>query len=56
MGNDFTVPDAYCFTVLRWTTPTKIDLGPYPNVQAFMKRMQERPAVQAAMKDEGLTG
>lgn len=56
MGNDFSVPDAYCFTVLRWTAPTKIDLKPYPNVRAFMKRMQERPAVQAAMKDEGLTG
>ena len=54
MGNDFTVPDAYCFTVLRWTVPTKIDLAPYPHVQAFMKRMQARPAVQAAMKDEGL--
>ncbi len=56
IGNDFSVPDAYCFTVLRWTAPTKIDLKPYPNVQAFMKRMQDRPAVQAAMKDEGLAG
>ncbi len=55
MGNDFSVPDAYCFTVLRWTAPTKIDLAPYPNVQAFMKRMEARPAVQAAMKAEGLT-
>jgi glutathione S-transferase len=56
MGKDFTVPDAYAFTVLRWTTPTKIDLAPYPHVQAFMKRMEARPAVQAAMKAEGLMG
>ena len=55
MGNDFSVVDAYCFTVLRWTVPTKIDLAPYPNVQAFMKRMEARPAVQAAMKAEGLS-
>ncbi len=54
MGNDFSLPDAYAFTVLRWTAPTKIDLAPYPHIQAFMKRMQARPAVQAAMKAEGL--
>ena len=55
MGNDFSVVDGYCFTVLRWTVPTKIDLAPYPNILAFMKRMEARPAVQAAMKAEGLS-
>ena len=54
MGKEFSLPDAYAFTVLRWTAPTKIDLAPYPHIQAFMKRMQARPAVQAAMKAEGL--
>ena len=54
MGNQFTAPDAYCFTVLRWTVPTKIDLAPYPNVQAYMKRVGERPAVRKAMTAEGL--
>jgi len=56
MGNDFSLPDAYAFTVLRWTAPTKIDLAPYPHIQAFMQRMQARPAVQAAMTAEGLGG
>lgn len=54
MGKAFSLPDAYAFTVLRWTVPTKIDLAPYPHLQAFMKRMQARPAVQKAMKAEGL--
>jgi glutathione S-transferase len=54
MGKQFTAPDAYCFTVLRWTAPTKIDLAPYPNIQAYMKRIGDRPAVQKAMKAEGL--
>ncbi len=54
MGSAFSLPDAYCFTVLRWTVPVKIDLAPYPNLQAFMKRMEMRPGVQAAMKAEGL--
>ncbi len=54
MGTAFSAADAYLFTVLRWTVPVKIDLGPYPQLQAFMKRMEARPAVQAAMKAEGL--
>jgi glutathione S-transferase len=54
MGDTFTVADGYCFTVLRWTVPMKIDLAPYPNLQAYMKRVEGRPAVQKAMKAEGL--
>jgi glutathione S-transferase len=54
MGTSFTAPDAYLFTTLRWTVPTKIDLAPYPNLVAYMKRVEARPGVQAAMKAEGL--
>ena len=54
MGSSFTAPDAYLFTTLRWTERVKIDLSAYPNLQAFMKRIEARPAVQAAMKAEGL--
>ena len=54
MGKMFSLPDAYLFTVLRWTVPTKVDLAPFPHLQAFMKRMEARPAVKAAMQAEGL--
>jgi glutathione S-transferase len=54
MGDHFTVADAYLFVVSNWTVPMKIDLAPYPNIVAFRQRMSERPAVQAAMKAEGL--
>ena len=54
MGKAFSLPDAYLFTVLRWTVPTKIDLAPNPTLVAFMKRMEVRPAVKSAMKAEGL--
>jgi glutathione S-transferase len=54
MGDTFTCPDAYCFTVMRWSKPTKIDLAPYPHLQAYMTKIEARPAVQAAMKGEGL--
>ncbi len=54
MGQSFSLPDAYLFTTLRWTAPAKIDLTPYPNLVAYMKRVGDRPAVKSAMKAEGL--
>ena len=54
MGQDFTVADAYLFTVTNWAKPMAIDLSPYPNLLAWRERVAARPAVQAAMKAEGL--
>lgn len=52
IGSDFSIADAYAFTVLRWTHPLKIDLTPYKNILAFMERVQARPAVAAAIEAE----
>jgi glutathione S-transferase len=54
MGEDFSVADAYLFTVLRWTAAITLDLGPWQNVAAYQARVAARPAVQAALKAEGL--
>lgn len=54
MGNQFSVADAYLFTVLNWTRPMKIDLGRWPAVQAYWQRVGSRPAVREAMLAEGL--
>jgi len=54
MGEDFSVADAYLFTVLRWTAAIKLDLGRWPNIAAYQARVAARPAVQAALKAEGL--
>jgi glutathione S-transferase len=54
MGDQFSVADAYLFTVLNWTRLHKIDVSPWPNIQAFMARVGERPKVKEAMKEEGL--
>jgi glutathione S-transferase len=53
-GNRFTVADAYLFTVTNWSGHVKLDLSAFPNLVAFQKRVAARPAVQAAMKAEGL--
>ena len=54
LGDHFTVADAYLFTVTNWAATVKFDLTPFPNVRAFQERIAARPAVQAAMKAEGL--
>jgi glutathione S-transferase len=53
-GDTFTVADGYLFTVTNWTKPMHIDLSAMPNLVAFQARVAARPAVQAAMKAEGL--
>ncbi|HUN50293.1 MAG TPA: glutathione transferase GstA [Candidatus Sulfotelmatobacter sp.] len=54
LGEAFSVADAYLFTILNWTFPTKIDLGKWPVLKAYYDRIAARPAVQTAMKAEGL--
>jgi glutathione S-transferase len=54
MGGNFTVADAYAFTVVNWTNFLGIDLKGYPNLIAYMGRVGGRPKVQEALKAEGL--
>ena len=54
MGDRFSVADAYLFTVTNWAPHVGVDLAEFPNLQAFQKRVGERPGVQEAMKAEGL--
>jgi glutathione S-transferase len=54
MGESFSVADGYLFTVTNWSQPTGVDLSGFANVQAWHARVGARPAVQAAMKAEGL--
>jgi glutathione S-transferase len=54
MGSTFTVADAYLFTVLGWAGYVKLSLADWPVLQAYIERVGARPAVQQAMRDEGL--
>lgn len=54
LGTDFSVADAYLFTVVGWGKYIKLDLSDWPHLVAFQARMAARPAVQAALKAEGL--
>ena len=54
LGAEFSVADAYAFTVMNWGQWVGIDIKQWPNIAAYMERVGSRPAVQAALKKEGL--
>ena len=54
MGDTFTIADAYLFVVANWTQFVGIDISGMKSLGAFQARVAARPAVQAAMKAEGL--
>ena len=54
MGEQFTVADAYLFTVAGWGKFVGVDLSSLAHLQAYLVRVGNRPAVQAALRAEGL--
>jgi len=53
-GEQFTVADGYLFTVINWGQWVGIDLAQWPALAAFHARVAARPAVQEALRAEGL--
>lgn len=51
-GDSFTVADAYLFTVLGWGKYVNVELP--KSLQDYLGRVFQRPAVQQALKEEGL--
>lgn len=54
MGDSFSVADPYLFTVTNWAPRVGVDIACFANLTAFRTRVAARPAVQAAIKSEGL--
>jgi glutathione S-transferase len=54
MGDSFSVADPYLFTVTNWAPRVGVDISGLSNLATFRERVAARPAVQAAMKEEGL--
>jgi glutathione S-transferase len=51
-GDQFTVADAYLFTVLGWGVHVAVDIG--PKLKSYVDRVRARPHVIEAMTAEGL--
>ena len=54
MGEQFSVADPYLFTVTNWAPRVGVDISALASLAVFRERVAARPAVQAAMKEEGL--
>lgn len=54
MGEDFTVADAYLYTILNWAGFAKFSLNDWPALQAWHARAGGLPQVADAMRREGL--
>ena len=53
-GNTFTLADCYLFTMLGWCDYGGLDLGCWPTLQTYQTSIGARPAVQQALREEGL--
>jgi glutathione S-transferase len=54
LGSRFTVADGYLFNVLSWAAFVQFDLSAWPVLGAYQQRIAARPAVQQALRAEGL--
>jgi len=54
LGEDFSVADAYLFVVAGWSKHVGVDLSRFAHLARFIERVGARPAVQQAMRAEGL--
>ena len=55
MGADYTVADPYLYVFSRWQHRDRLGHpDDFPKVAAHMRRMQDRPAAQRALEQEGL--
>ena len=54
MGADYSIADAYLFTLARWLEGDGVDVERLPRILDHRARMAERPAVRRALEEEGL--
>jgi glutathione S-transferase len=50
--DDFSVADAYLFTVLNWNLATPVDLKRWPANQSYYERLKRRPSIARALREE----
>jgi glutathione S-transferase len=54
LGESFSVADAYLFVTLGWGQHVNVDISKWPVLVGYRDKIAQRPAVQKAMKEEGL--
>lgn len=54
LAGEYSVADAYAFTIINWANFLAMPLTAYPHLQAYLARIAARPHVQDALRAEGL--
>jgi glutathione S-transferase len=54
LGEHFTVADAYLFVTLSWGVYVDLDISRWPILASYVATISARPAVQKALREEGL--
>lgn len=54
LAGDYSVADAYAFTIVNWARFLSLPLARYPHLEAYLARVSARPRVQDALRAEGL--
>lgn len=54
-GDNFTLPDAYLFVMVRWAQHFKIDLSEYTNLVNYFEGLRNHPSIIRSLKEEGLS-
>jgi len=52
MGDNFTVADAYLYTVINWSQAVGIDLSKWKHLSEYRQRVADRPKVREALQNE----
>jgi glutathione S-transferase len=55
LAGEYSVADAYAFTIINWANFLSLSLTPYPHLEAYLARVSQRPRVQEALRAEGLS-
>ncbi|UHQ23807.1 glutathione binding-like protein [Lysobacter sp. 5GHs7-4] len=52
LGADFSIADAYLFTIADWSRALKLPLDDTPHLAAYLERIRARPSVTEALQAE----
>lgn len=54
LGDNFTLPDAYLFVILRWTHHFKIFDSSWQNITRYYAELDKRESIKLSLSQEGL--
>jgi glutathione S-transferase len=54
LAGEYSVADAYAFTIVNWANFLALPLTPYPHLKSYLTRVSKRPRVQESQRAEGL--